>query len=546
MLLGQSKYWLKGDEEMNIQRKTIGSVFLLLAVSLLPVTAQATGYTWTGTTSNAWNTNANWNPSTAYPNSYSDQATISGSSGTNKPGVLNSTVLLGIASGTALTTSGTSALSPLDIQLTGLLGMQGNISNSRSSGSGTEKITIEGTLRNDAATAGTVYTISGSNGSVGLSGGVISSQNGGIWSFGQAVNGYGTISAPFTNTSVITSNTSGQTLHITGSSTAAGSLACSISGAFLSLEAALSGVTISNHTGEIDLNGATLNGFTINNSGTGPINVTGDSTLSGTLTRNSNTPITLNGHTFTMNGVTISNVSGGTASIAVGTGTLNVANTLSSMSNGDPITVAGGSIISTAGGTFNNSGQIIGYGTVSVPVTNVSSGVIRASGGRLALTAPVTTSGTTMLANGVSGDILDLRSTVTATTSAWLYPNPSGNPGNGEMRFNDATINGPTGVGQTVTLGQGAVNVTDDSTVSGNMTSNAALTITSGKELSAEDSTFTNTSLGTVNNNGGTAAWGNFTNSGTYISTMSTQTFNTLTITNGSVTIGDGDLYQVN
>ena len=149
-------------------------------------------------------------------------------------------------------------------------------------------------------------------------------------------------------------------------------------GAILSLESAITGVNISNHTGEVDLNGATLTNVTLANSGTGAINLTGNSTLAGTFTRNSNTPITLNGHTLNFNGETFGNVSGGTAAIAVGAGTLNNNSGNSSISNGDSITLAGGKITNN-GGTFSIGTQVIGYGTMSGPLT--LSNATRASGG---------------------------------------------------------------------------------------------------------------------------------------------------------------------
>ena len=85
------------------------------------------------------------------------------------------------------TYTGTNAA--LDIALGGTLGVQANIVNHK-------KITIEGTLQNDApvTSPATTYTLSGSGGSIGMTNGLISSQNGGIWSIGQAISGSGTIS----------------------------------------------------------------------------------------------------------------------------------------------------------------------------------------------------------------------------------------------------------------------------------------------------------------------------------------------------------------
>jgi len=531
---------------MITRRKTLIMVCVILALALLvPLTAQATAYTWTGTTSNAWALSTNWTGGT-FPSAYADTATIGVA--TNNPVSLTDTELLG-----GLTVSNVaSSLTGLDIASTGILGMQGGISLSSGTTNG-RKITIEGILRNDAASSATTYTISGGTNAgdiIQLVGGTISSLNGGIWAFARPVQGYGTISSPFTNTNTISANVSGQTLHITGSSTAGGSFASSVAGAILSLESAITGVNISNHTGEVDLNGATLTNVTLANSGTGAINLTGDSTLSGTFTRNSNTPITFNGHTLNLSGETFSNVSGGTASFAVGTGTLNNSgSTTSSISNGDSITLAGGKITNTGGGLFNIVAPIIGFGTISGPLNDSthSGNAIRASGGTLTLDGTggaIDFHSNTLLTNGVAGDVLDLKGNLNYGASGFLYPNPSGLTGNGEVRLDGANL---TGTG-TLTVGQGAVNVTNNSTLSGAISSNAALTVNNNINLNASGASFTNNALGTVYvKGGGTATWGGtFTNNGVYKSDPSTQTFNNLTVgTGGYLTAAAGDVYQI-
>ena len=250
---------------------SLTSLIVVLALALVPVTAQATTYIWTGdsSTTHAWDFNTNWGASsTAFPNAYTDTATLTTT--TNWPATIGigttNTIHLG-ASGAALTTTGTGATTvALDIASSGVLGMKGNIANTR-------RITVEGTLSNDDSGA---HTISGT-GNILLNGGILSSAGGGSWTLGQAVNGYGTISSPFTNTSTITANSSGNTLHITGSSTAGGGLS-STSGAILSLQSAITGANVaSGNAGEIALNGATLTNFT-QNAASGTIQVTGNST----------------------------------------------------------------------------------------------------------------------------------------------------------------------------------------------------------------------------------------------------------------------------
>jgi hypothetical protein len=98
-----------------------------------------------------------------------------------------------------------------------------------------------------------------------------------------------------------------------------------------------------------------------------------------------------------------------------------------------------------------------------------------------------------------------------------------------------------------INLNAGTVNVTNNSTLSGTILSDANLTVQSGKTLNASGATFTNSNLGTVNVlAGATANWGDFTNNGVYKSDPSTQTFNNLTVgSTGSIQTQAGDLYKV-
>jgi len=116
----------KETEKMNNQRKKIILVITMLTM-LLPLTAQAASYTWTGTTSGDWATSGNWNVS-GVPSTYSDQATIPYL--TTRPTVtLNTTELLG-GGGTALTISTkstTGTVNALTIGNGGTLGLQGGI-----------------------------------------------------------------------------------------------------------------------------------------------------------------------------------------------------------------------------------------------------------------------------------------------------------------------------------------------------------------------------------------------------------------------------------
>ncbi len=181
--------------------KTLVVLSLVLLLPLLvPLSASATVYTWTGATSSAWNLSTNWSGGT-FPNATTDQATINVA--TSNPVSLTTTASVG---GTGIGPSGdlnyalfidsTAGATGLDIgATTGILQMLGGIYNSKI-------ITIEGTLRNQTTTAsGSHPFIINGPGSLTLAGGTITSNNThGGWTFNQAINGYGTISNNSANT----------------------------------------------------------------------------------------------------------------------------------------------------------------------------------------------------------------------------------------------------------------------------------------------------------------------------------------------------------
>jgi hypothetical protein len=370
------------------------------ALALLPLTAQATSYTWTGTTSNAWALATNWGGS-GFPNSYSDQATIP-STGANRPVTLSTTALLGIASGNALTISGAASgttSNSLDIASGGLLGMQGGIS------IGTRRTLIidtGGTLRNDAASSATTYTISGSPI---LNGGTISSLNGGKWSV-SGISGYGTISAPITTAGIISNNVANQTLHITGDVTTSaqrglGGTSTFASGALLSIEGGNitgtgSGSGITNYN-LVNLRG-NFNGITLYNDGNYNQATPGDwnyYNLTGNSTWNNGALniIKFNGYKLDVTG-TVTNFASSGLGVNVGTGTLNNPGlALTTISNGNTMTLAGGHITGALGSAgFSFGTNIKGYGTFETPVTFTANGGLQVSGGTLAVSAPLNAS----------------------------------------------------------------------------------------------------------------------------------------------------------
>jgi hypothetical protein len=518
---------------------------VVLASLLAPATILAAGYTWTGTTSDAWNLASNWGGS-GFPNNnspsndYLDQATIPYLSA--RPTVaLSTTALLGGAT-TALSISNKTTgatVNALDITSSGLLGMRGNIS------IGTRRtITLEGVLRNDG-TSGTPYTVSG--GSLLMNGGTVSSQNGGVWNFTTPVTGYGVISAPVTTNNTINANIANQTLHITGDVTTnsqrglGGGSTNHASGALLSFEGGVitagAGINygIDNYN-DVDLRG-TFNGIYLYRDGSGAYNLRGNSTWNDGALNTMN----FNGHTLNVGG-SITNY----GNVQVDTGTLNNPGaSAATIANGNFVYLTGGQITSTGGGNITFATNIRGTGTISAPVTIAPNGGLVASGGTLYVTGPLSTTGASsgpgIGTAGAVGDVLDISNTFTLGFTVTLSPGT-----NGVINLNGTNMTYTPATGG-ITLGPGAINVTNNSSISGPITSNANLTVNANKTLNASGATFTNNAGAVVRvNNGANAVWGNFTNNGAYLSDPSTQTFNNLTEgPTGYIQAAAGDIYKI-
>jgi hypothetical protein len=461
------------------------SVVVAVTVLLLSsVDVRAAVYTWTGGTSNAWNLSTNWTGGT-FPNAYTDQATIGIS--TQNPVSLSTTALLG-GGGTALTVGTGAAATALDITSSGTLGMQGSLSLRK-------KITIEGTLRNDAASSATTYTVTGSGGSIGLAGGTISSANGGVWSFGDAVTGYGTISAPIIITaSNVSASVANKTLHITGNVTdnlqrgLGGGNTNAASGALLSIEGGTitgvgSGSGITNYN-NVDMYGTFIN-ITMYKDGAGIYNLRGDSSWSNGALND----MLFNGHKLDIIG-SVTNY----GNVNVGTGTLNNPGAgNATITNGNYITLAGGSITSTGGGNFIIGSQITGYGSITAPFTN-GSGLI-AKGGILSINNGVSSVSTSLAVDNSAGSVLDLKGTIDFGTGGFLVSSTLG-----EIRLDGATLQGI--IGNAGLTYPGAVNVVNDSSLQGTYNSGATLGIVSGKQFNIAAGAALNAYAGSMNNQG--------------------------------------------
>ena len=411
-------------EEIMHGKRLVTIIALALAgVAFLAVGAQATAYTWTGTNSNAWNDTTspatnNWGVTTgAFPNAYTDTASIPGTTGLNKPVVLSTTALLGGGGNTTLNIGGASTgstVNALDINSTGTLGMQGGITiGSR------RTLSVEGTLRNDSASPGTNYTVTGSSQTnTLLNGGTISSLHGGGWTnLSFTSTGASTISAPITGAFTVSGGTldlNNYTVTASGNTTGA----TVNSGATLNIN---SGATLALNNGNaeliangtVNLNGGTVKGLSGSFSnyfgGPGTINVTADSTLSGSIGNDTTNhgglkPINIGG-TLGAHTLSLDTFTDGGISFAVGAGgTLDNKTGASSFGNGSSISMLGGSVTNTGGGAFSFSGPgtISGYGNVSGLTSVVAT--VTASGG---------TAGTpqTLFFNGGTGTGTNLGST---------------------------------------------------------------------------------------------------------------------------------------
>ena len=483
-------------------RKTLILGLVILALALMvPLTAQAAAYTWTGTTSGVWELGSNWGSSN-YPSTYSDQATIPYL--TTRPTVsLSTTELLG-GGGTALTISNkttTGNVNALDITSSGTLGMQGGIS------LGTRRtMTIEGILRNDSnATVnptGAAYTISGTG--ITLNGGTISDIAGGngIWNITAPITSTGTstISAPVTDSGAVT--VSSGTLNFTG----AGS---TISGAITNNGIVnLSGVTLQGVTG---LFSATALG------GTGAFNVTGTSTMLNNFAfTNYSTMSVATGATLRLNAASYGaygSVTGG------GNMTLNSGATLDNFSGNSTvsqssITMKGANITNTGGGTFTINDTISGYGSVSGVTSQV--GGVTASGGTVLTPQTLVfdggSSGTGLGSSSGSGqnfmasanNTLDLKGKFNYVVGGNM--NPSG----GVIQLDGVTISG-SAEGNSGLPTSGSFQVTNASTLQNafsigngaNLQINAPLTVNGGGSINGTNDVAVNTggSLNLLNTN---------------------------------------------
>ena len=320
----------------------------------------------------------------------------------------------------------------------------------------------------------------------------------------------------------------------------------------LVLESTITGGTIYAFTtallGEIQLNGANLTNVTLTGSGSSSagsdFNVTGASTFTGTINNSQYNTITVNA-LLNLSGATVSNFGSGKPLFVVNAGgTLNNLGSTSSIGGTDIVKMVGGTVSNSGGGAFTINTPITGYGTVSGPLTIGSNGNIQASGGTLTVDGTsgtgITLTGNSLLTDGVSGSFMDLKGNINFGSSGFLYSNPSGGAGSGVVQLDGAILNGTI---NSSLLGQGTVNVVNNSSLNGTYYSSATMGINTGKTFTIAGSTL-NTNVGSLTNNG------TFAISNGKLTNLTANPYllgggGSITLAGGSITSsGGGDFYQ--
>ena len=178
------------------------------------------------------------------------------------------------------------------------------------------------------------------------------------------------------------------------------------------------------------------------------------------------------------------------------------------------LTLAGGKVSFTGAGALSNQGTTSGFGTIAMPVTNTSTGLLQASGGTLELAGGFSNlSGTTLNSNGryvVSGGgrlLIPGANIVTNLANVTLDGLGS------DIR--SSSVTGASAL-QNFATNQGSFTVRNGAALSlaGNFTNSGALAITdTGSSFSAK--VFTNSATRTVELSGGSLIATSLNNSGT-------------------------------
>jgi hypothetical protein len=450
--------------------KTVSMAALALAlpaaVVLAPCAAQAAADTWTGATSNAWETATNW--SAGAPTATS-AVTISNL--TNNPVQINSNVSLNGTTGAL--TLGTGAApgtaNVLNINLGDTLTM------------GARPVTLDGGSITGLGTLSATGTISGY--------GTISSLLTGTSFSATATDGnnFGGF-APFVN------GTPGTPITLIGQSNlTSDSFAISNHGDFNFQGVTLTTPTLSGVS--TNLNAGSLGG----NNYYGLLSFSGAaSTVVGNVNNTNYEQFDINGTTLHLNNFSLSNSwatnvppffvinAGGTLDNTVGN---------SNLTGHMAVVMNGGSLTNSGGGTFVAPGLITGTGLVSGPMT--VTGGLTASGGLLTVNGTAgggITAASAGWGTAGSGNVLDLIGTINFSPSGSFPAAPALNPNLGTIQLDGATITTTGGSGQ-IQVNNGQVNVAsgvntlNGAFVPGGTGTTASYSVANGATLSLQNPT---------------------------------------------------------
>jgi hypothetical protein len=403
---------------------------------------------------------------------------------------------------------------------------------------------------------GTLTMFSAARGSISLGGGSITGS--GTLS-GGAISGYGTVSVATSSVSSWNANNAAGALTLDGGLTqTGGTFTNNGTGSFNFGQGSGNGVTLNGITttgstgqpaGVYNLNNATINGATLNNFNGAQLNVTGNSTLTGTISWFQNAtfnltsgtaqnPITLNLGSSTSTGTTNLSATGSQNIFVIGTNnTLNDYNRAAQISGGGTVIMQGGSITNTSGtggttaGLFTIGRPITGYGTISGNVQlSPSGGSVTASGGTVAQPRTLTINGGTgagILMGTTSGgganwvtagvnNTLDLQGNISVNTPSNMNPN------GGVIQLDGTTISNSR-INSGTTGNTGLFSVVNGSTLSNiafstggaDMTISAPLTLSGTATLATNNLTLATGSQLTVGSNNPITVGGNFINQST-------------------------------
>jgi hypothetical protein len=448
--------------------KTVSMAALALAmpaaVALAPFAAQAAADTWTGTTSNAWETGTNWGGGVP-----TNTSAVTIGVTTNNPVQLNSSVSLNGTTG-ALTVGAGVAPGTASVL---------NINSGDTLTMGARPVTLSGGSITGLGTLSDTGTISGF--------GTISSQITGTSFSANATNGnaFGGFS-PFVN------GTPGTAITLIGQSNLTNdTFTVSAHGDFN-----FQGVTLTTPTligVSTNLNAGSAGG----NYNYGLFSFTGaNSTVVGTVNNTNYQQFNITGTTLNLSNFKLANpfATNVPAFFVVGAGGV-LNNTGGSTLNGFMSNILqGGSITNSAGSsTFSIAGLVTGQGTVSGPA--ILTGGATASGGTLtmdATTGAITAASAGWGTAGV-GNTLDLKGGTFNFSPSGSFPAaPALNPNLGTIQLDGATINITSSTGLQVNHGQvtfaSGTNTLNGSLISGGGTT-ASYTVNTGATLSLQNTT---------------------------------------------------------